>query len=587
MSIVAGLLLLAGCSNDDAILEQGVTNGAVKTFSSFTATLGDAADTRTYLGYGSAEDSRRVFWNEYDEINVFTDENSDFQSYWALEVDGNTAKFTGEELSGNEFYALYPLWGWEQSEDNPMKVYFTLGEAGNATSPNGFRFNPPMVAKSTDNNLQFKQTTGLLHVTIGGVYELRYVSIEGNNGEKMGHRGFIDLSEENPVFRLEEGDPEGEETGKGEWLGMTLDQGESGEIYFVLPPMTFEKGFTMRVEYCDEEGEYHNYSVTTSEKLVVERATVTHFDFLNVEESKARREAKTRAALKAFYDALGGDNWENNDNWNTDAPLNEWYGLEVWNGALEGIFMSDNNLVGAIPAEIADLTDLWTLELSHNSITSFPENITMPNIRTVFLAYNQLSGPLPESFAYMPNLENLHLDNNQYEGGIPDSYFTNLTNLRELFLYDNMLAGTITRQQQASPMWQNIQNDKWVITSQQEGYGLVIEGAVTEIQLNRHEIMLAVGESLQLNVTILPEDADNKDVEWGIDWMSSDDYENDPVFTVDENGLVTAIREGEGTIWVRALDNNGADAYCYVRVSYVNGESTSEGFTNENKDWDN
>ena len=36
-----------------------------------------------------------------------------------------------------------------------------------------------------------------------------------------------------------------------------------------------------------------------------------------------------REALIALYNATDGDNWENNTNWCSDKPLNEWYGDPV------------------------------------------------------------------------------------------------------------------------------------------------------------------------------------------------------------------------------------------------------------------
>ena len=36
-----------------------------------------------------------------------------------------------------------------------------------------------------------------------------------------------------------------------------------------------------------------------------------------------------RAALEALYNATDGPNWVNNDNWLTDAPLGEWYGVDT------------------------------------------------------------------------------------------------------------------------------------------------------------------------------------------------------------------------------------------------------------------
>ena len=36
-----------------------------------------------------------------------------------------------------------------------------------------------------------------------------------------------------------------------------------------------------------------------------------------------------REVLEVLYDATGGPDWTHNENWRTDAPLGEWYGVEV------------------------------------------------------------------------------------------------------------------------------------------------------------------------------------------------------------------------------------------------------------------
>ena len=39
--------------------------------------------------------------------------------------------------------------------------------------------------------------------------------------------------------------------------------------------------------------------------------------------------ASDRAALEAIYRATGGDDWTNNSNWLSGAPLKDWSGVEV------------------------------------------------------------------------------------------------------------------------------------------------------------------------------------------------------------------------------------------------------------------
>ena len=47
-------------------------------------------------------------------------------------------------------------------------------------------------------------------------------------------------------------------------------------------------------------------------------------------DARAQGSAETdRAALVAVYRATGGNDWTNNTNWLSAAPLEDWYGVEV------------------------------------------------------------------------------------------------------------------------------------------------------------------------------------------------------------------------------------------------------------------
>ena len=54
-----------------------------------------------------------------------------------------------------------------------------------------------------------------------------------------------------------------------------------------------------------------------------------------------------RDALAALFRANGGESWERKDNWDTDAELAEWCGVEVdHEGRLVKIHLEHNNLRG-------------------------------------------------------------------------------------------------------------------------------------------------------------------------------------------------------------------------------------------------
>lgn len=615
ISIVAGLLLLTGCSNNDSLFEPvAVDGGGVKTFSTFTATMGDVAGTRAYLGDGPSENYKRVYWEDNDEILVYSDEEPWHNVYSTLEINGNVATFTGTSVSGNQFFALYPGYGWSTSEDNPNIVFFNLDYYGGApTSDTNYRFYSPMVAKSSGNNFNFKQTTGLIHVTVGDLARLSSVSLHGNNNENLGYKGYVDLSQEEPVLIVD--DELGVVTSK--YVSFNYDEGGGyKDAYFVVPPTTFEKGITIEIEGYDENGNWVGYSKSSSQRLVVEKASIKDFSVVNVAEDIESNEAKARAALTALYEALDGDNWNYKDNWNTDAPLGDWYGVYTDGGLVTEISLYNNNLVGEIPAAIGDITTLRRLylgrnqitsvsaelsklksleylDLSENQLTTFPEAVLeMPWLYSLHLEYNQISGNLPDELSNLTRLGQLALHFNDFEGTIPPSYFEKLNNLYYLDLTGNRLEGMVTIEQQQTDMWKNCQ-DK-LITEQQEGYGIEIEGIVKEIQLSDEDVHLYVDDVYQLVATIIPDDAYNKELDWQIlEWTDAAgnqgwDALNAPIRL--ENGLITALREGTARISVRAVDGYGAEAFCDCTVTILPATSTGdiEGFDDDdNFEWDN
>lgn len=83
---------------------------------------------------------------------------------------------------------------------------------------------------------------------------------------------------------------------------------------------------------------------------------------------------------------------------------------------------------------------------------------------------------------------------------------------------------------------------------------------VTEVTLNKKEMLLGINETQTLKATVLPADAPNKSVWWG-------SY-NKKVATVDDEGNVTGVSEGTTVIEVTTVDG-GLTAQCTVTVSDV------------------
>ena len=204
--------------------------------------------------------------------------------------------------------------------------------------------------------------------------------------------------------------------------------------------------------------------------------------------------AKDRAILEAFYEATGGPRWSNNDNWLTDAPLDDWYGVGTdLRGRVVEVRLNANNLEGHLPPELGRLDELRILELrgalwsllcqrslipsgsstlngggwpgsageagNHYSrswvrhtvegLTYGVDRVADAPVRTpagsgtrLQAADNRLTGRIPPELGDLANLEMLSLFSNELSGTIPPE-LGKLANLRELWLANNHLTGSL------------------------------------------------------------------------------------------------------------------------------------------------
>ena len=114
-----------------------------------------------------------------------------------------------------------------------------------------------------------------------------------------------------------------------------------------------------------------------------------------------------REALQALYHAAGGSSWTRGDNWLTDAPLREWFGVEVDDAnRVRRLLLADNGLKGSIPPELGNLGALQTLALRKNVLSgSIPSELgRLGALRFLDLGNNSLSGPIPKELGGLANL---------------------------------------------------------------------------------------------------------------------------------------------------------------------------------------
>ena len=110
---------------------------------------------------------------------------------------------------------------------------------------------------------------------------------------------------------------------------------------------------------------------------------------------------RDREALVALFEAMDGETWRFDDNWLSDRPLREWYGV-------------DTNSAGRVTR--LHLDDLTSCK-SHREHCKIPDEIGhLTEIEFLYLTDSGLSGSIPETIGALAKLERINLEDNKLSG---------------------------------------------------------------------------------------------------------------------------------------------------------------------------
>lgn len=183
-----------------------------------------------------------------------------------------------------------------------------------------------------------------------------------------------------------------------------------------------------------------------------------------------------RTALRALYREAHGDGWTRSDNWCSDRPLNEWYGVETdAEGRVVELRLPHNNLQGGIAHEIADLVHLRILDLSYNKLDcelvyELPEDYAdlersdldnLTQLEEINLSHNRLSSAYgsPLALQNMPSLRKVDLSYCGLRCRLSSKWWAPLfENGRtvELILNGNQMYGDVAEYLQNHPEWNRL-----------------------------------------------------------------------------------------------------------------------------------
>jgi len=151
-------------------------------------------------------------------------------------------------------------------------------------------------------------------------------------------------------------------------------------------------------------------------------------------------------ALRALYESTAGSNWTNKTGWLGAAGTEcSWAGVGCNDDrtSVVQIYLYSNNLVGTLPGDLRNLTNLRSLVLAGNALGTIPASLgSVASLEELNLTYCQLTGAIPSQLGSLSNLKTLNLQNNQLSGSIPAS-LGGLSKLVELDLGANQLSGAM------------------------------------------------------------------------------------------------------------------------------------------------
>ena len=276
------IIVLISCSKE----QDTITNNGVNYSPKFYAEI-DNTLTRTYVN-----DALKVCWNENDKLSVFT--STENQLY---QFDGNTgdtegtfskvesySSSTGASLSVDANYAVYP-----HSEETTISSDGTLTlvlPQNQVYVKNSFGVNSnPMIAVTENRNdtyLSFKNICGYLRVSLyGDSITAKSIRLEGNSNERISGKANVSISYgQEPIITLADDALHTITLDCQDGVQMGESASDVTEFWFVVPPVTFENGFTLIIE--DVNG--NKYAKATENKVEIKQNVISNMAISKVEQ---------------------------------------------------------------------------------------------------------------------------------------------------------------------------------------------------------------------------------------------------------------------------------------------------------------
>ena len=284
-SLAALVILTASCANvidniDSLRSRLGVPDDEV--YATIEGGDEDGAATKVF-----ADAKMRVLWNNDDRITLFSQYTLGYEYRFMGKDGANAGSFKkipveDEVVTGNDldyYYAVYPH-SEETAIDNDGMLSLIL-PAQQEYKENSFGIGAnTMVSVTNNKQLRFRNVGGYLSFKLyGNGISVKSITLKGNNGEKLAGEALVSMPlNGTPTTAMQDDAAETITLTCATPVALGATENDFVEFWFVVPPTTFSKGFTLTVT------DKHDgvFQMTTAKERVIERNALTRMSPIQV-----------------------------------------------------------------------------------------------------------------------------------------------------------------------------------------------------------------------------------------------------------------------------------------------------------------
>ena len=274
------LLPIASCSIQENDFHNLVQDDVVF-YASFEQPT--EVETRVY-----ATEDLYLRWTADDRVTIFNKLTYNQQYQFTGATGDNAGGFrkvdSDEFVTGNEIsnvVSVYPYQETTRISEQELVSVILPAEQAYAENTFGLGANT-MVSVSSDNVLQYKNVGGYLRLSLyGDGVSVSSITLRGNNGEKIAGKATVTMPLNGLPSVSMTDDATGEITlicNNPVELGET--ENESTDFWFVIPPVTFSRGFTVSIKTSNGTTIDHS----TSKTVEITRSNLSKMASLKVVE---------------------------------------------------------------------------------------------------------------------------------------------------------------------------------------------------------------------------------------------------------------------------------------------------------------